>query len=153
MSPEDFEAYCLAQVNLVSSMSTCLTRSTGAIVVRDRRMIATGFNGNVPGALHCKDGGCLRCAAAMENRRTGQGLASGTDLEICTCVHAEVNAVAQCARYGSPTAGTTIYSTTKPCLDCAKLMAVAGVTTVVYGEDYPSVYDEPPTMSMRKFRV
>lgn len=156
----DWDAYWLAQVELVASMSTCLTRHVGAVIVRDRRSIATGFNGNVPGARHCNDGGCVRCldkhalhSGNIEslNRLRLERLGSGQSLDICVCVHAEANAIAQCARYGASTAGVTVYLTTRPCLECVKLMAVAGVVEVVYDQDYPGDYEVPPTMTMRRF--
>lgn len=148
---DDWDAYWHKQVLLTATMSTCLTRHTGAIVVRDRRLMASGFNGNVPGALHCVDGGCDRCHDAYTAKSGLVAIRPGDHLDICTCVHAEVNAIAQCARYGQATAGASIYTTTKPCLDCVKLMAVAGIIKVVYAEDYPALYETPPTMMMRKF--
>lgn len=124
----------------VATMSTCLTRHTGAVIVQHRHVISTGFNGNMPAALHCNDGGCARCGADV--------VVPGADLGSCTCVHAEANAIAQCARFGSSTNGTTMYCTTKPCLDCIKLIAVSGIVRVVYDEDYPASYDAPPTVDL-----
>lgn len=129
---------------LASEMSTCLTRHTGAVVIRDRRMIASGFNGNVPGAVHCVDGGCVRCAARTDDT-------AGAALDVCTCVHAEANAIAQCARYGSSTTGAVVVCTHRPCLDCMKLIAVAGIVEVVYQQHYPAEYETPPTVAMRRY--
>lgn len=142
----DWDAYWQQAAWLAASMSTCRSRQVGAVIVRDRRSLATGFNGNVPGGKHCVDGGCPRCWQA------GSQVPSGTGLDECVCVHAEANAVANCARYGVATMGTEIYCTTKPCLECVKLLAVAGVGLVVFDVDYPAEYDAPPTMTFRRFR-
>lgn len=124
----DWDAHFLARARLNASMSTCLRRQVGAIAVRDRRALADGFNGNLPGATHCVDGGCARCGNAQ--------LASGVGLERCVCVHAEMNLVAYCAATGTPLRGATVYGTTQPCMDCLKLLVSAGVIEVVYAEPY-----------------
>lgn len=138
----DWDEYWLRRARLNATMSTCVTRNVGAVAVRDRRSFADGFNGNFPGARHCTEGGCQRCATSTE---------SGTNLDTCVCVHAEQNVVAFCARQGIRLDGATIYLTTQPCLDCVKLMAVAGVVEVVYDAPYRSAYVTPPTMTMRRF--
>jgi dCMP deaminase len=140
----DWDGYWLERAKLNATMSTCRSRHVGAVAVRSRRSFADGFNGNLPGATHCDDGGCERCG---DERFT-----AGSALAQCVCVHAEQNVVSYCAREGIRLAGATVYTTTRPCLDCVKLMAVAGVIEVVYAEDYPATYDVPPTMMMRRFR-
>lgn len=127
-------------------MGTCLRRKVGAVAVRDRRSFADGFNGNMPGATHCDHGGCPQC---INNNRAFAPAGTGT--HTCVCVHAEANVVAFCAREGIRLDGATIYSTTQPCLDCMKLMSVAGVREVVYDEPYPNSQAVPPTMTMRRF--
>lgn len=152
------------QVILSSSMSTCLTRQVGAIVVRDKRLIASGFNGTVARAAHCNEGGCDRCARRYAEKalvKYGKGLGalipteptvgSAGSLHECVCVHAEINAIGQCARYGSPTLGARMYCTTKPCLDCAKAAAAAGITEIVWLDDYPVEY--PAVIRLRRFRT
>lgn len=142
VTTRDWDEYWLERAQLNATMSTCITRHVGAVAVRERRSFADAFNGNLPGAVHCVDGGCARC-----NSITGSGLG----LAQCVCVHAEQNIVAFCARVGFRLEGATIYSTTKPCLDCVKLVAVAGVIEVVFHEDYPAEYELPPTVTMRRF--
>lgn len=125
-----------------ADMSTCLTRHVGAVATRNRRSFADGFNGNLPGHAHCDEGGCQRCADAA------RGLVpSGSSLMRCLCVHAEQNLVAYCAQTGTPLAGSTVYTTTKPCLDCLKLLASSGVTEIVFEQDYPES-DWTPTQSL-----
>ena len=123
----DWDAHFMAKAELNATMSTCSARQVGAVAVYDRRQIADGFNGNLPGMKHCIDGGCERC----QNRAF-----SGTDLSRCVCVHAEQNLVAFCARSRMCLDGATVYSTTYPCSDCMKLLVVSGVIEVVFRDDY-----------------
>lgn len=111
-----------------AAMSTCRARHVGAVAVIDRRQLADGFNGNLPGAVHCDKGGCERCA----NRAFSQG----EELLRCVCVHAEQNIVAWSARTRVCLDGATVYSTTHPCADCLKLLIMAGVVEIVYRDDY-----------------
>ena len=116
----------LATVNM--GMSTCARRRVGAVAVRDRRVLGAGFNGNLPGAKHCDEGGCDRC--------NDTNWVSGSGLERCVCVHAEQNLIAWCARHGTALEGADIYTTTYPCSDCMKLIISAGVKTIYYAEGY-----------------
>jgi len=109
-------------------MSTCARRHVGAVAVRDRRVLGAGFNGNLPGAVHCDEGGCERCNDAA--------WVSGAGLERCVCVHAEQNLVSWCARYGITLDGADIYTTTYPCSDCMKLVISAGIKTVYFADGY-----------------
>lgn len=118
----------MAKAELNAQMSTCRSRQVGAVAVFDRRQLADGFNGNLPGAKHCVDGGCERC----QNKAFSQG----EDLLRCVCVHAEQNIVAWCARSRQCLEGATIYSTTHPCADCLKLLVSAGVIDIVYRDPY-----------------
>lgn len=133
MSRSCYECYWKAQVNLAALMGTCVTRKVGSVMVRDKRQVATGFNGNLPGHRHCDDGGCARCKdTSMES---GQGLG------ICLCCHAEENLISYCARAGVRTNGTTVFCSYSPCLGCFRLMCLSGVREVVYGEPYPTTLD------------
>ncbi|RJQ54560.1 MAG: cytidine deaminase [Actinobacteria bacterium] len=112
----------------VSQRSTCLRRQTGAIVVRDRRILATGYNGAPRGLAHCDEAGCLR-----QERK----LSSGSHHELCRGLHAEQNAVLQAALYGVQIEESTLYSTHQPCVLCAKMLINAGIRRVVYRDSYP----------------
>ena len=104
---------------LVSSRSTCIRRKIGAIIVKDKQVLSTGYNGSPRGLPHCSDVGCLRDEL---------GIASGTRHEICRAVHAEQNAICQAARYGIALQGTTLYCTMEPCRVCAMLIISVGIT-------------------------
>lgn len=112
----------------VARRSTCLRRHVGAILVLDRRILATGYNGAPAGVPHCAEVGCLREQMAVP---------SGERHELCRGLHAEQNAILQAARYGVPIEGTTLYTTHHPCSMCAKMAINAGVKRAVCREDYP----------------
>lgn len=112
----------------VSGRSTCLRRSTGAVLVLDKRILATGYNGVPAGLAHCEDVGCIR-----EQR----GVASGSNHELCRGIHAEQNAVIQAAKHGIAINGATIYCTHQPCVLCAKILINAGVSDIVFRDSYP----------------
>lgn len=115
-----WDEYFLQMATLVAGRSTCPRRHVGAVLVRDRRVVATGYNGSVRGAPHCDEVGCL--LEGGHCRRT---------------VHAELNALLQCAYHGVTSVGATLYTTDFPCLDCAKALIQAGVRSVVFRSDYP----------------
>ena len=116
----------MEMAELVSTRSTCIRRKIGAIVVKDKQVLSTGYNGAPRGLAHCLDVGCLRDEL---------NIPSGTRHEICRAVHAEQNAIIQC---GAKLAkGSTIYANVKPCKICAKLIINAGISRVVYQGDYP----------------
>lgn len=133
-----WDEHFMARAHANATMSTCASRRVGCVATRGNRSFADGFNGNLPGEVHCDEGGCDRCA---------DGAAAGTGLERCVCVHAEQNLVAYCAATGTPLAGATLYTTTRPCLDCLKLVISAGVVEVVYDEEYPGSTWVPQTKS------
>jgi dCMP deaminase len=112
----------------VSERSTCLRRHVGAVLVRDKRILATGYNGAPRGLKQCEEVGCLR-----EKR----GVASGERHELCRGLHAEQNALLQAASHGIRIEGGTLYSTTYPCSLCAKMLINGGITRIVAAEDYP----------------
>jgi len=115
---------------LVASRGTCLRRKVGAILVRDRRILATGYNGPPRGIKHCgeRPEGCLREAL---------NIPSGERHEISRAVHAEQNAIIQAAVFGASIEGATLYSTNHPCILCTKMLINAGVVEFVYAEGYP----------------
>ncbi len=115
-----WDDYFLRMAQLVATRATCPRRHVGAVLVRDRRVIATGYNGSVRGDVHCEDVGCL-----ME------------DGHCVRCVHAELNALLQCAASSQSSAGATLYCTDFPCVHCAKALVQAEVVRVVYLAEYP----------------
>ena len=112
----------------VSRRSTCLRRQVGALLVVERRLLATGYNGAPSGVAHCDEVGCLR--EQME-------VPSGQRHELCRGLHAEMNAIVQAARHGVCIEGATLYTTHHPCSMCAKMAINAGVRRIVCREDYP----------------
>ncbi|MCG9967916.1 cytidine/deoxycytidylate deaminase family protein [Pelotomaculum terephthalicicum JT] len=115
---------------VVANRSTCLRRRVGAVLVKDRRILASGYNGAPAGLKHCLDIGCLR---------ERLGVPSGERHELCRGLHAEQNAVIQAAVHGIAIKGATCYVTHQPCLLCAKIMINAGVGKVVFQGDYPDL--------------
>ena len=112
---------------MVASRSTCLRRNVGALLVKEERIIATGYNGAPQGISHCLDIGCLR-----QKRE----IPSGHRYELCRGVHAEQNAIINAARYGVSTLGSALYCTHQPCMLCARMLVNAGVTRVVHQGDF-----------------
>ncbi|NTU46006.1 cytidine deaminase [Candidatus Roizmanbacteria bacterium] len=105
--------------------SNCIRRQVGAIIVKDKRIIATGYNGTPAGITPCFEGGCERCI-----RREKNELAEGEDKNSCICVHAEQNAIIQCAYHGVSTKDANMYITGMPCRQCAKLIINCGIKTI-----------------------
>ncbi len=114
----------------VSKRSTCLRRHVGAILVRDKRILSTGYNGAPKGITHCGERGCLREAL---------GIPSGERHELCRGLHAEMNAIIQAACHGINIQGSTLYSTTFPCSLCAKMLINSGTCRIVVQSDYADV--------------
>ncbi len=123
-----WDVYFMRISRMVSERSTCLHRKVGALIVRENRILATGYNQPPSGFPHCDSIGCIRDALSI---------ASGKNQEICFGLHAEQNALMQAAKFGISTRGATIYVTTKPCSVCARLIINAGIVRVVYEQDYP----------------
>ena len=133
MSQEQFsrpswDEYFMDIVRDVATRSTCRRRKVGAILVKDKRIIATGYNGGPTGLAHCLEIGCLR---------EQLGIPSGQQHELCRGVHAEQNAIIQAARYGVHTDVSVLYCTTQPCVQCTKMLLNAGVTEIIFSEGYP----------------
>jgi len=119
---------------LVATRSTCMRRRVGAVLVKDKRILATGYNGVPTGIRHCKDTGCLRERLKVR---------SGERHELCRGLHAEQNVIIQAACYGVMTKGTILYSTHMPCIICSKMLINAGVKKAFFLDGYPdSLADE-----------
>jgi dCMP deaminase len=123
-----WDEYFMSIAKVVATRSNCIKRKVAAIIVKDRRVISTGYNGTPRGAKNCNEGGCPRC-----NRMA----ASGTALEECLCCHGEENAITQAAYHGTSVKGATLYTTYAPCLLCTKMIINSGIEEVVYNRDYP----------------
>jgi len=119
--------YFIGISRMVATRTTCIRRSVGAVIVKDRRILATGYNGAPSGVAHCETVGCVR---------QRQGVASGQRHELCRGLHAEQNAIIQAAYHGTSIAGSTLFCTTKPCIICAKMLINAGILHIVYEEGY-----------------
>lgn len=123
----DWHQYFMQIARVVKSRGNCVLYQVGAVLVQGRQIIATGYNGTPRGLPNCIEGGCARC----KNKKTGK-IRSGEHKGTCLCVHAEVNAILQCAYHGISSKGATLYSTTSPCMLCAKEMLNAGISAVYY---------------------
>lgn len=113
---------------LVAERSTCLRRKVGAVAVKDKRILATGYNGAPSNVPHCEQTGCLR---------EQLGVPSGQRHEICRGLHAEQNVIVQAAVHGVSIYGAEVFCTTQPCLICSKLLINTGVKAVYFAESYP----------------
>jgi dCMP deaminase len=120
--------YFMGITRLVSERSTCLRRKVGAIAVKDRRILATGYNGAPAGIRHCLEVGCLR---------EQMGVPSGQRHELCRALHAEQNVIIQAALHGVSIRGATIFATTQPCLICSKMLINCGIEAIFFGDGYP----------------
>ncbi len=114
-------------VELVSLRSTCLRRKVGAVLVKNKRILTTGYNGAPTGVRHCSETGCLR---------DKMNIPSGERHELCRGLHAEQNAIIQAALHGVSIKGATLYCTNHPCIICAKMIINSGITTVIYKNEY-----------------
>ena len=122
------DEYFLEIATVVAKRSTCLRNKVGAVIVRDKRIISTGYNGAPSNMQHCLDIGCIR---------QQQNIESGTRHEKCRAVHAEQNAIIQAALHGVVTEGATLYCTHQPCILCAKMIINAKIERVLYVIPYP----------------
>jgi len=122
-----WDDYFLQLADLIATRSTCLRRRVGAVLVKNERIIATGYNGAPRGLRHCLDTGCLR---------EEEEIPSGQRYELCRGVHAEQNAIINAAYYGVATEGAILYCTNQPCIICARMIINAGIIKVVYREDF-----------------
>ncbi len=137
-----WDEYFMEIVYLIAKRSTCLRRRVGAVVVKNNRILASGYNGVPAGISHCDQaGGCLR-----ENLN----IRSGERHELCRGLHAEQNAIIQAAYHGSSIEGSKLYCTTKPCIVCTKMIINAGIKQIVYAESY---CDELSDEMLRETRI
>jgi len=113
---------------VVAKRSTCLRRKVGAILVKEKHILSTGYNGAPKGLRHCSETGCLR---------EDQNIPSGERHELCRGLHAEQNAIIQAAVFGTSIKGSVLYCTNTPCVVCVKMLINAGVTEIIYAGEYP----------------
>jgi len=123
-----WDEYFMKMAELARSRTTCLRRGVGAVIVKDNRVIASGYNGAPKGVAHCSETGCLR---------QQMNVPSGQRHELCRGLHAEQNAIIQAACMGQSIEGATLYCTTQPCVICTKMIINAGIRRVVISESYP----------------
>lgn len=123
-----WDQYFMSIARLAATRSTCLRRQVGAVIVKDKKILATGYNGAPVGLKHCLDIGCLR---------EELGIPSGERHELCRATHAEQNAIAQAATFGVSIKGSVIYSTAHPCILCSKLLINAGINKIIIEDSYP----------------
>lgn len=123
----DWDTYFMEMARLASLRSSCLRRAVGAVLVRDKRLLATGYNGVPSGVTHCEETGCLR---------EKLNVPSGERHELCRGLHAEQNAIIQAALHGVSTKGAVLYCTNLPCIICAKMLINSGVRKVYYLDGY-----------------
>ena len=126
-SRPDWDHYFMEIANVAALRSNCSRRQVAAVIVKDKRIISTGYNGTPRGIKNCNEGGCPRCNSTAP---------SGTGLEECLCSHGEENAIVQAAYHGISVKDSTLYTTFSPCLLCAKMIINAGIKEVVYQESY-----------------
>ncbi|NOR60679.1 MAG: cytidine deaminase [Methanosarcinales archaeon] len=122
------DEYFMEIAEVVAKRSTCLRNNVGAVIVRDKRILSTGYNGAPRNLEHCLDIGCMR---------EQQNIASGTMHEICRAVHAEQNAIIQSALHGVSIEDATLYCTHQPCILCAKMIINSKIKRVVFNNNYP----------------
>jgi len=128
MGRPEWDEYFMKITNDVAERSTCIRRKVGAILVKDKRILSTGYNGAPSNLEHCEVKGCLR---------QQMNIPSGERAEICRGIHAEQNAIIQASVHGFTIKGATLFSTTQPCLICTKMIINAGIVRVVYEGSYP----------------
>jgi len=126
-----WDTYFMDLARLVATRSTCLRHDVGAVLVKEKRILATGYNGAPRGMKHCLEIGCIRDELKIP---------SGTRAEICRAIHAEQNAIIQCALYGTSSEDSTIYITHQPCSVCTKILINAGIKRIVFEEPCPDEF-------------
>lgn len=123
-----WDSYFMQMAQVVAGRSTCLRRQVGAVIVKEKQILSTGYNGSPSKLQHCEEIGCLR---------KNLGVPSGERHEICRAVHAEQNALVQAAKHGVAISGADLYCTHQPCVLCTKLLINAGIKRVIYTYSYP----------------
>ena len=133
MKRPTWDEYFMKITMLVAERSTCMRRMVGAIIVKDKRIVSTGYNGAPKGLKHCLEIGCLR---------EEMGIPSGERHELCRGAHAEQNAIIQAAGSGTSMNGATMYCTDSPCSTCTKMIINSGIKRIVLGKKYPDELGE-----------
>ena len=128
MTRPSWDQYFMDITRVVATRSTCLRRQVGAVIVKDKRLLTSGYNGAPRGLAHCLDIGCLR---------EQHNIPSGQRHELCRGLHAEQNAIIQAALHGVAIEGATVYCTHQPCVACTKMILNAGISRIVYQDGYP----------------
>ena len=128
MQRPTWDEYFMEMAQVAAKRSTCLRRSVGAVIVKNKQILASGYNGTPMGLPHCEEVGCLREQLQVP---------SGKCHELCRGVHAEQNAITQAAYHGVSVKGATIYVTHQPCVVCTKMLINAGIERVVFANPYP----------------
>ena len=123
-----WDEYFMKIAQVASMRSNCIKRKVGAVIIRDRRIVSTGYNGTPRGTKNCNEGGCPRCNSLAS---------SGTRLDECLCSHAEENAITQSAYHGTSVKDGILYTTFAPCLMCSKMIINSGIIEVIFNVDYP----------------
>tara|TARA_B100000315_G_scaffold29647_1_gene25175 strand:- start:4653 stop:5660 length:1008 start_codon:yes stop_codon:yes gene_type:complete len=145
----DWDEYFMNIAKVVASRSNCMKRHVAAVIVKDKRIISTGYNGTPRGVTNCNEGGCPRCNQFAEG---------GTRLDECLCSHGEENAIVQASYHGISIKDASLYTTFAPCLMCTKMIINAGIREVVFNIDYPlndaalSLYKEVG-IKLRQYKV
>jgi len=124
----DWDHYFMEMAEIAKTRSTCLRRRVGAVIVKDKRILATGYNGAPSGTAHCHDIGCMR---------ERLGVPSGQRHELCRGLHAEQNAIIQAAYHGASIQGGILYATLQPCILCSKMAINAGIKKIIFKGSYP----------------
>lgn len=124
----DWDEYYMNLLDVIKTRSTCMRRHVAAVIVKDRQIISTGYNGSAKGLRHCEEVGCLR---------EQLNVPSGQRHELCRGIHAEQNALIQASLHGVSVDGADIYITDSPCSLCSKMLINAGIKRIIYRGDYP----------------
>ncbi len=140
----DTDTYYMGIAFAVREKANCTGNRVGAVIVKENRVISTGYNGVPEGMPNCLDGGCLRC------RNPGGQFSSGVGYDLCICVHAEQNALLSAARFGISVQDATLYTTMQPCFGCAKEMLQARIRNVVYVHPWTPSDPDPEMDRMKK---
>ncbi|NYZ77847.1 dCMP deaminase family protein [Candidatus Micrarchaeota archaeon] len=123
-----WDDYFMNIARTVSTRSNCIKRHVASVIVRDKRIVSTGYNGTPRGVKNCSEGGCPRCNNFAD---------AGEKLDECLCSHGEENAIVQAAYHGVSLKGAVLYTTLSPCLTCAKMIINSGIAEVIYNGGYP----------------
>ncbi|PIS15559.1 cytidine deaminase [Candidatus Roizmanbacteria bacterium CG09_land_8_20_14_0_10_41_9] len=127
----EWDEYFIQIAHVVKTRSNCIRGRVGALIVKNKQILATGYNGTPSGIKNCFEGGCKRCW----NRQTGK-LKSGEKKDTCICLHAEQNALLQAAYHGISTNGADMYLTDSPCLQCAKMIINSGIKKIIAEKEF-----------------